>query len=54
MDIGLKNTDKVSATVVMSREQYVAEVMKHLQNQHQYEKLLGIRLNYSLDKLKHF
>ena len=38
-DIVIKKANKGSATMVMSREQYVAEVMKHLQNQHHYEKL---------------
>ena len=38
-DIVIKKADKGSATVVMSRQQYVTEVMRHLQNQYHYEKL---------------
>ena len=40
-DIVIKRADKGSATVVMSREQYIDEVMRQLNNHHHYEKLPG-------------
>ena len=53
-DIVIKKADKGSATVVMSRENYIAKVMQHLNDHQHYEKLSGDPTALFEREIKHF
>ena len=51
-DIVIKKADKGSATVIMSRNRYIAEVMKHLENEQHYRKLSSDPTELFLEEIK--
>ena len=53
-NIVIKKADKGSAKVIMSHEPYIAEVMRHLQNHHHYEKLPGDQNEFFFGEIKAF